>query len=138
MFDTGIALAAQWAAAVGMAIFPSPMGRDRDPSQIYGFHYTTQASWEAIRELGFIRPSPTSGYAWFTPTLYDSGKAAQDALSIGGQTPQGYIMFPQQNVQGPVYWSQVAPANGFLGGGIEAKTPLPIPITGAIWVPFHP
>ncbi len=135
VFDTGVTLAAQWAAAAGFALFPSPMGRDRDPSQITGFHYTTYANWQAIKDQGFITPSETSGYAWFTPTIYDNGLAAQSDLAMR-TTPEGYIVFPQQNVQGPVYWSQVGPANGFLGGGIEAKTPLPIPITGAVWVSF--
>ncbi len=137
VFDTGVALAAQWAAAAGFALFPSNMGRDRDPSQITAFHYTTYARWLQIRAEGAITPSQSSGYAWFTPTIYDSGAAAQSALAMG-TTPEGYIVFPQQNVQGMVYWSQVAPANGFLGGGIEAKTPLPIPMTGATWVPFSP
>jgi RHS repeat-associated protein len=136
VFDTGVALAAQWAAAVGMALFPSNMRRDRDPSQITAFHYTTRANWELIQEQGFIRPGQTSGYAWFTPTIYDTGDDAQAALALS-TTPEGYIVFPQQNVQSPVYWTQVAPANGYPGGGIEARTPAPIPITGATWVPFN-
>ena len=122
---------------IGLLLFPSEMGRDDEDRLNRVFHYTTYDAWVSMQKGGFILPSMRSGYAWFTPTIYDNGSAARSDLSLD-KTPQGYISFDQMNVRRPVIWGPVAPDNDQPGGGIEGRTAAPIPIAGARWVSFCP
>ena len=118
---------------IGMLLFPSPISPDQMPFNV--FHYTTNANKAKIESSGAIAPG-ASGLAWVSPTPYDTASAAQSDLALLN-TPDGYFVIPLQNIQTPLTWSPVMPNFGYPGGGIEGTTTQPIPIKGAVWVPFQ-
>jgi hypothetical protein len=138
--DVGVgALACPICFIIGGGLFPgSTASNDTtvNSKQAYVFHFTTAAAAASILASGQINTGATSGLAWVTPSPYTSGSLAQAQLSLS-VTPDGFFAIPAQNLQTPLSWSIAAPLNNQPGGGVEGTTPLPIPIGGAVWIPFH-
>jgi hypothetical protein len=130
---TAVSMAAE--ALPGVLLPDSTSSNDTTSNQSYIFHFTTDANRARIEASGFILPG-ASGVAYVSPSPYTTAGSAQSQLALP-TTPNGYFVIPNQNLPGPLTWSVVTPNFGFPGGGFEGTTPLPIPIGGATWVPFH-
>lgn len=116
------------------ALLPSTTASDDTIS--YVFHFTSSAAAASILSSGQVIPGSASGVTWVTPTPYPTANLALTQLALPA-IPDGFLAIPAQNLQGPVSWSTVQPRYSQPGGGVEGTTPYPIPVTGAVWVPFH-
>jgi hypothetical protein len=97
-------------------------------------HYTTDEAAESIASDGVIVPGQ-SNLTYLTPDEYPSGAAAQAGLSLD-KTPTGCFEIPLCRVSNPSAVSEVDPAYGQPGGGLELTTPGSIDVSGLTFVRF--
>lgn len=105
-------------------------------NQEFVYHYTSLSNAKGILESGAIKvPDEEDGQVYFTPDEYSSGAEAQNSLALP-RTPDGYFKIPLGRVVGPSDVTEVEPANGMDGGGLEGTTKSDIDVGGLEFTPF--
>lgn len=105
-------------------------------NQEFVYHYTSLANAKSILEDGAIKvPDGEDGQVYFTPDQYSSGADAQSGLALSNE-PDGYFQIPLSRIVEPSDLTEVAPANGFGGGGLEGTSKSDIDIDGLEFTPF--